>query len=74
MGTTVAVIVNIAAAIGAERRACFRQGFGRLIRTTTDSGIFLSLDNRIVAKRYGEIFLHAIPVEPVIFADISALR
>ena len=52
----------------------FRQGFGRLIRTTTDSGIFLSLDNRIVAKRYGEIFLHSIPVEPVIFSDISALR
>ena len=52
----------------------FRQGFGRLIRTTTDSGIFLSLDNRIVAKRYGEIFLHSIPVEPVIFTDISALR
>ena len=52
----------------------FRQGFGRLIRTTMDSGIFFSLDDRLVTKRYGEIFLHAIPVEPVIFSDISTLR
>ena len=52
----------------------FRQGFGRLIRTSTDSGIFFSLDDRLVTKRYGEIFLHTIPVEPVIFSDISTLR
>ncbi|MEE2765899.1 MAG: helicase C-terminal domain-containing protein [Candidatus Neomarinimicrobiota bacterium] len=52
----------------------FRQGFGRLIRTTKDSGIFFSLDNRLVTKRYGEIFLQSIPVEPEIFSDISTLR
>ena len=34
----------------------FRQGFGRLIRTSYDAGKFLCLDNRIIVKRYGEIF------------------
>ena len=30
----------------------FRQGFGRLIRTTRDEGKFICLDNRIVKKKY----------------------
>ena len=47
----------------------YRQGFGRLIRTIYDSGIFISLDNRITNKRYGEIFLNTIPVDPINFSD-----
>ncbi|HET6549980.1 MAG TPA: helicase C-terminal domain-containing protein, partial [Solirubrobacter sp.] len=39
----------------------FRQGFGRLIRGSTDRGVFLVLDSRIVRRRYGEIFLDALP-------------
>src|SRR3569833_3465998 len=31
----------------------FRQGVGRLIRTKTDSGFIVVLDNRILAKRGG---------------------
>ena len=43
----------------------FRQGVGRLIRTKTDSGIVVVLDNRVLTKRYGQSFLDAIPKCPV---------
>jgi ATP-dependent DNA helicase DinG len=43
----------------------FRQGVGRLIRTKTDSGIVVVLDNRILAKKYGQAFLDALPKCPV---------
>ncbi len=39
----------------------FKQGFGRLIRTKTDTGIVVILDSRILSKSYGEKFLAAIP-------------
>ncbi|HQI29027.1 MAG TPA: helicase C-terminal domain-containing protein, partial [Sedimentisphaerales bacterium] len=39
----------------------FKQGFGRLIRSATDSGIVVVLDSRLVTKRYGAQFLAAIP-------------
>jgi DNA polymerase-3 subunit epsilon/ATP-dependent DNA helicase DinG len=39
----------------------FRQGFGRLIRTANDRGIVVVLDGRIISKRYGEAFIHALP-------------
>lgn len=38
----------------------FKQGFGRLIRSKTDSGIIVVLDSRIVRKNYGREFLSAI--------------
>ena len=43
-----------------------RQGFGRLIRTKTDKGIIVILDNRIVTKNYGKLFLQALPKCPVV--------
>src|SRR5437773_3219496 len=43
----------------------FRQGVGRLIRTKTDSGIIVVLDNRVLTKRYGQAFLDALPKCPV---------
>ena len=43
----------------------FRQGVGRLIRTKTDTGIVVVLDNRILTKRYGQAFLDALPKCPV---------
>jgi Rad3-related DNA helicase len=43
----------------------FRQGVGRLIRTRTDKGIIVVLDNRILAKQYGQAFLDALPKCPV---------
>jgi ATP-dependent DNA helicase DinG len=39
----------------------FKQGFGRLIRSKTDSGIVVVLDSRIINKSYGRKFLVAIP-------------
>ncbi len=43
----------------------FRQGVGRLIRTATDQGIVVVLDNRVLTKRYGQAFLDAIPKCPM---------
>jgi ATP-dependent DNA helicase DinG len=43
----------------------FRQGVGRLIRTKTDSGIVVVLDNRILTKQYGKAFLEALPKCPL---------
>ncbi|HEY2124221.1 MAG TPA: helicase C-terminal domain-containing protein [Chthoniobacterales bacterium] len=42
-----------------------RQGVGRLIRTKSDHGIVVILDNRIVTKTYGRSFLQALPKCPV---------
>ncbi|MEI8210942.1 MAG: helicase C-terminal domain-containing protein [Planctomycetota bacterium] len=39
----------------------FRQGFGRLVRTATDSGIVLVTDPRAVTKPYGNVFIESIP-------------
>jgi len=39
----------------------FRQGFGRLIRSNNDRGVFIMLDNRINTKKYGEMFLNSLP-------------
>jgi ATP-dependent DNA helicase DinG len=39
----------------------FKQGFGRLIRTKTDTGIIVILDSRIVNRPYGKKFLDSIP-------------
>jgi ATP-dependent DNA helicase DinG len=38
-----------------------KQGFGRLIRSKTDTGIVVILDSRIKTKRYGKKFLQALP-------------
>ena len=39
----------------------FRQRAGRLIRTSTDRGAVVVLDNRVVLKPYGSSFLRALP-------------
>jgi ATP-dependent DNA helicase DinG len=38
-----------------------KQGFGRLIRTATDSGLVVILDPRVLTKGYGRSFLAALP-------------
>jgi ATP-dependent DNA helicase DinG len=43
----------------------FRQGVGRLIRSKSDRGIVVVLDNRVLVKRYGQAFLDSIPKCPV---------
>jgi len=43
----------------------FRQGVGRLIRSKTDKGIIVALDNRLITKQYGRAFIDALPKCPV---------
>ena len=43
----------------------FRQGFGRLIRSTSDRGAYIVLDRRIEKKSYGKDFIRALPPVPV---------
>ena len=38
-----------------------KQGFGRLIRTQTDTGQVVILDPRVRTKRYGQMFLDSLP-------------
>jgi len=38
-----------------------KQGFGRLIRSLHDRGVLCLLDNRIIKKNYGRIFLGSLP-------------
>jgi ATP-dependent DNA helicase DinG len=40
----------------------FKQGFGRLIRSAEDRGVFLLLDNRVHSKSYGRTFLRSLPI------------
>ena len=39
----------------------FKQGFGRLIRSRSDTGFVVVLDHRIATKSYGRAFLGALP-------------
>ena len=47
----------------------FKQGFGRLIRNEKDTGKVLLLDSRITSKRYGKMFLEALPGGKKIFLE-----
>lgn len=40
-----------------------RQGLGRLIRSETDKGMMILLDNRLTDTDYGHFILHALPEE-----------
>ena len=43
-----------------------KQGFGRLIRSTTDRGIVVILDPRVKTKPYGRLFLESLPECPIV--------
>lgn len=47
----------------------FKQGFGRLIRSSTDRGIVFVFDRRILTTSYGKFFLQSIP--PVSIKKLS---
>ena len=38
-----------------------KQGFGRLIRSLHDRGLLALLDNRIIKKQYGKVFVDSLP-------------
>lgn len=48
-----------------------KQGFGRLIRQKTDSGIVAILDSRLLTKKYGNFLLSSLPKCPVEKVNMS---
>lgn len=51
----------------------FKQGFGRLIRTTTDTGTVFVLDRRLTTAFYGKRFLQSIPNVPLYEGPLEEL-
>ena len=51
----------------------FRQGFGRLIRTREDQGAVVLLDNRLLTKGYGQMFIDSLPDAAVTKPRLSEL-
>ncbi len=51
-----------------------KQGFGRLIRSTTDRGAVVLLDGRVLEKSYGRYFLDTLPPAPVRTGTWAELR
>ncbi|WP_371069191.1 ATP-dependent DNA helicase DinG [Sediminibacillus sp. JSM 1682029] len=51
----------------------FKQGFGRLIRSSTDRGIVMICDERIVKARYGKYFTDSIPEVPITYDSTSKI-
>jgi ATP-dependent DNA helicase DinG len=52
----------------------FKQGLGRLIRTTEDRGVVTVLDRRLVTKRWGALLLQGIPDFEVIVEEVPPTR
>ncbi|MEC8896484.1 MAG: helicase C-terminal domain-containing protein, partial [Planctomycetota bacterium] len=51
----------------------FKQGFGRLVRSKTDRGVVSVLDQRILTKRYGKVFLETLPEVDCFASSTSAV-
>ncbi|MFC3038906.1 ATP-dependent DNA helicase DinG [Virgibacillus xinjiangensis] len=51
----------------------FKQGFGRLIRSTSDRGIVFVCDARIKKSRYGRFFTQSIPEVPITYDSTGRL-
>ena len=51
-----------------------RQGFGRLIRTSSDRGVVAIMDSRIITTRYGHLFIDSLGTVPITHSlnDISS--
>lgn len=52
----------------------FKQGFGRLIRSKSDIGVVSILDNRVVTKSYGKMFLKSLPPVSIIQGTFSSIH
>jgi ATP-dependent DNA helicase DinG len=51
----------------------FKQGFGRLMRRSSDHGVVAVLDGRLLRKRYGEFFLRSLPETKTCFGDFETI-
>ncbi|MDH3225098.1 MAG: ATP-dependent DNA helicase, partial [Gemmatimonadota bacterium] len=51
-----------------------KQGVGRLIRSSTDRGVVILLDDRVLRKRYGRVLRESLPPMPLVkgpWAEVS---
>ena len=51
----------------------FKQGFGRLMRRSSDHGAVVVLDGRLLRKRYGALFLRALPETKTCFGNMEQI-
>ena len=51
----------------------FKQGFGRLMRRSSDRGVVAVLDARLHKKNYGALFLQSLPETRTSFSDLSGI-
>jgi ATP-dependent DNA helicase DinG len=51
----------------------FKQGFGRLIRSSHDRGVCVVFDRRVVSKRYGASFVQSLPSCTVTVGSVENL-
>jgi ATP-dependent DNA helicase DinG len=51
----------------------FKQGFGRLMRRSSDHGAVVVLDKRLIQKQYGIIFQRSLPETKTLFADLPVI-
>lgn len=51
----------------------FRQGFGRLIRSSSDRGIVAIFDKRVISKNYGASFLESLPECTIRYGSLDHL-
>jgi ATP-dependent DNA helicase DinG len=49
----------------------FKQGFGRLMRRSADHGVVVVLDNRLLKKQYGQVFLGSLPETRTSFSPLD---
>jgi ATP-dependent DNA helicase DinG len=51
----------------------FKQGFGRLMRRSSDHGVVVVLDARVIRKLYGKVFLSSLPETKICFAELRTI-
>jgi len=51
----------------------FKQGFGRLMRKSSDHGVVVVLDGRLLRKSYGRVFLNALPETKICFESFDSV-
>ncbi|MCY4575925.1 MAG: exonuclease domain-containing protein [Chloroflexi bacterium] len=52
----------------------FKQGVGRLLRSTKDQGVIVILDSRVLNRAYGAAFIDALPTSTVQTPTLDRLR
>jgi ATP-dependent DNA helicase DinG len=52
----------------------FKQGFGRLMRRSSDHGAVVVLDGRLIKKNYGAFFLNSLPETKTLFSAYQNIQ